>query len=55
MTPCVTSNLVAVIVHSLDQRWISCLWIVDLSLASVVADDEEGGFNPLGLKKVKEI
>ena len=53
MTPSVTPNLMALIVHALDERRVPRLRIVDLALAAVVADEEERGFDPLVFKNVE--
>jgi hypothetical protein len=55
VAPSVAPNLVALIVRSLDQCRVSCLGIVDLSFASVVADNKECSFDTLGFEKIKEI
>ncbi len=53
MTPRVTPNLMALIVHALDERWVPRLRIVDLALAAVVADEEECGLDALIFENVE--
>lgn len=42
MAPCMATDLMALVVHSSNERGIAGLGIVDLALAAVVADKEEG-------------
>jgi hypothetical protein len=53
MTPRVTPNLMALIVHALDERRVPSLRIVDLPFAAVVADEEESSLDSLLFEDVE--
>lgn len=54
MTPSVTSDLMALIVHALDKSWITRFRIVDLTLATIVTDEEECSFDSLFFQDIEQ-
>lgn len=49
------ADLVAFGVHALDDSGITSLWVVDLALPAVVADDEEGCFDIVRFEDVEQV
>lgn len=55
MTPGVTTNLMAFIVHALNQNRIACFKIIDLAFPSVIPNKEKCCRDILGFKQIKQI
>lgn len=54
MTPGVTPDLMALIVHALDEGRISSLRVVDLAFAAIVTDEEERSFDPFLFQDIEQ-
>lgn len=52
MAPGMTANLMPFGVHALDNSRIAGLWVVNLTLTPIIADDEESSFNVVGFEDV---
>jgi hypothetical protein len=55
MRPCVTSDLMARLVHALDELRVACRIIVYLALSHVVARDEKGCFRIVFIQDVENL
>ena len=55
MAPRVAANVVTFEVHALDEVRVSCPWVLDLTLASVGADHEEGRLHVVPLEQIEQL
>ena len=55
VTPGMTTDLVAIVEHTLHNCWISCGRVVNLSLGTVISHDEEGRFDTGSLEGIEDL